>query len=522
MLSSFLDRRRLGVRRAVQRADPRSAAVTVAAILASFGAALAVEHLAHLRVDTIVLAVALGMTLGRTQRNADWLTRRTGLVVLPVVAALATEVARLIAGPGEMVGGALFVLAMSATIWVRRFGPRAAKTGTLAMMPMLTIVLITPASPAGSMWSEENLRTTLWAAVVAVLTFVVVTAIHLVAHRIGLIRPAVPRPAAAPRAAKAVAPGASAVTRFAAGLPVSTTMAIQMGVSLAIALVVGHVVLPEHWSWVVLTAFIVCSGNRGRGDVVHKSALRIIGAGVGTLVATGLFGLFGSGNTVQVVAIFVVLAIGTLLRPVSYAYWAVCVTAAMAFLLSYFGETGPNLLVTRLGGILMGGVIGVTACWFVLPIKSTDVARRRVADVLAALDDLLKSWREHPDQIEDPARLRFEDAVGQFDEISASFEAARRVTQRWRTGPVQADVFDALRHSVGPVRMITEHARREPAVLADPAIAELIEATATTVSEVRRSLADPARPGPSVGDIDVQLAGLAHAAGQLRQPGHRD
>jgi uncharacterized membrane protein YccC len=485
----------------------------VAAILASFGAALALERFAHLRVDTIVLAVALGMTLGRTQQNADWLTRGTGLIVLPVVAALATEVARLTAGPYEVIGGALFVLAMSATIWVRRFGPRAAKVGTLAMMPMLTIVLFTPVSSAGSMWSAENLRATLWAAVVAVMTFVVVAGIQLVARRIGVVRPAVPRRAAAPRSARAVVPNASAVARWAAWLPASTKMALQMGVSLAIALVVGHVVLPDHWSWVVVTAFIVGSGNRGRGDVVHKSALRIIGAAAGTLAATGLFGLFGPGSTVQVVAIFVVLAIGTLLRPLSYAYWAACVTAAMAFMLSYFGETASNLLFTRLGGILLGGTIGVAACWFVLPVKSADVARRRVADVLAALDDLLKSWREQPERIEDAPRVRFEDAVGQLGEISTSFEAARRVTRRWRTGPAQADVFDALRHSVGSVRLISEHAVGKPAVLADPVIAELIVATATTLTEVRRSLADPTRTGPSVGDIEVQLAGLAYATG---------
>lgn len=149
-------------------------------------------------------------------------------------------------------------------------------------------------------------------------------------------------------------------------------MAAQMGVALGAAFAVGHLVLGEHWAWVVLTAFVVCSGNRGRGDVVDKSLLRVAGAGVGTAAATILAGLFGPADPWQVVAIFVLLALGTWSRPLSYAYWAACITAALAFLYGYFGQTAPSLLFERLGGILLGGVLGVAASWFVLPVR-TDI-----------------------------------------------------------------------------------------------------------------------------------------------------
>ena len=65
----------------------------------------------------------------------------------------------------------------------------------------------------------------------------------------------------------------------------STRMAIQMAVALTAAFVVGYVFFAERWAWVVLTAFIVISGNRGRLDVAYKSVLRVLGAAAGTLVA---------------------------------------------------------------------------------------------------------------------------------------------------------------------------------------------------------------------------------------------
>src|SRR5438105_2276783 len=52
----------------------------------------------------------------------------------------------------------------------------------------------------------------------------------------------------------------------------STRMAIQMAVGLTASFLIGHVFFAEHWEWIVLTAFIVNSGNRGRLDVAYKSA----------------------------------------------------------------------------------------------------------------------------------------------------------------------------------------------------------------------------------------------------------
>jgi uncharacterized membrane protein YccC len=269
---------------------------------------------------------------------------------------------------------------------------------------------------------------------VAGLVFLLVSAVQVLARWTGLAVPPAPQRAAR-RAPKQV----------------STKMAIQLGVALAVAFEAGRLILPAHWQWVVLTAFIVCSGNRSRGDVLHKSLLRVGGAGAGTLVATGLLGLFGPGGVGAVITMLVVLGTGTVLRTVSYAYWAGCMTTVMALALGYFGEDAAPLLAIRLVGILLGGVIGVGASWLVLPIKSRNVARKRIAAARRALDALRTAPADQPDEVA-TARGSFEHAMRQLDLIAAPFEAQRWLHRllpgrRGRAGHQQlvADTIDALR-----------------------------------------------------------------------------
>jgi uncharacterized membrane protein YccC len=249
-----------------------------------------------------------------------------------------------------------------------------------------------------------------------------------------------------------------------------------MMVALAAAFAVGRVVFPAHWVWPVLTAFIVCSGNRGRADVVYKGVLRMIGALVGTVLATALVvGVFAPGADTSIVAIFVILTVATWLRPFNYAYWAGCVTAALAFLYGYFGQTGTGLLYTRLEGILYGGLIAIAASWLILPVRTADVLRRRRADALAVLADFLAAIRNEPAQL-DRHLARFDRAVQQLDQIAPPLVAHRLLTRWWRAGTHQADTVDAIRRCAPPMHAIVQADRAaagEPAACVSAAIAAL-------------------------------------------------
>lgn len=375
-------------------------------MLIGLGAGLALARLAHLPPGAVVLATMVGMSLGRTQQSATWPDRAAGLVVVPLAAAAASALSGLLAGRLAVLGSAVFALALSATVLVRGFGALASKIGTLAVLPLLS-PLFTPA------------ESPLWSGVTAAAAFLLVSAMQVLAG-----------------------PGEQLV-RQRSSMAISTRMAAQLAVALAAAFVVGRLVWPAHWQWAVLTAFIVCSGNRGRGDVLHKSVLRVLGATAGTAAATGLFALVTPRGAGFVAAIVVVLIAGIVLRPISYAYWAACVTAAMALLFGLSGENAAPLLLTRLGAIVVGGVLGVAASWLVLPIRSRDVAGRRIAAARTAIEKLRRAGDD------EAARAEVRLAIAQLDVIAPAFNAHRRLHRlipgSRRDKRFLADAFDELR-----------------------------------------------------------------------------
>ena len=380
-----------------RRIDPglrrlRAAAVTVAATLASFGTAALLAHYAGLTTSFVILAVALAVTLGRPgQQGATRQRGLLGLLVVPVIAAGASEVGRQMADHPNL-GDTLFVLAAAGTIFLRRFGPRAVRIGTLATLPLITTLIVpAPVVADGGGWAGRA-----WSALIAVVVLGWVSAAELVAHRFRVLpRPEPVLPVPRPKSSRR--------------LPASTRMAVQMAVALTAAFVVGRTYYPAHWTWVVLTAFIVCSGNRGRGDVLGKGIMRVAGAAAGTLAATALTGVFPPGDRWCVVAIFAVLGVGLWLRQLNYAYWAAAMTAALALLYGYFGQAGSGLLDDRLTEIVVGAVLGIAASWLVLPVRSTDVLRRDLSVALAALADCLgtEASAEH--------HARFRQAVAALD-----------------------------------------------------------------------------------------------------------
>ena len=396
----------------------QEAIVTMLAAIATLLCALAIAP----EPGPAVLAVVLCLSLSRSQLDRDLRGRIEAAIALPIVGLVAVGVGILLHRT-PWIGACVFVTGMFVSIWLRRFGPMAARAGSLIALPFV-VLLTTPhirVTPGGA------IPALLVPVLIALLALLWVGVLHALARRVGFLPPAniKERPA-------------RASTRDSSMRPIaSTRMAIQMAVALTAAFVVGYVFFAERWAWVVLTAFIVISGNRGRLDVAYKSVLRVLGAAGGTFLALTLTFHIGSHDMTTVVQILVAIFLGVWLRPLGYAWWALFVTLALALLQGYSGSSAPLILWPRLEEIVIGAIIGVASAWFVLPVRSTAVLRRRIADTLAILADALDPAT--------PARRSddFVAAIASVEQVASAFRASRLVTRRFRAMQ-PADWVDAL------------------------------------------------------------------------------
>lgn len=396
----------------------REAVVTMTAALGCLACALA---LAPGR-GPAVLAVVLCLSLSRSQLERSRRERIEALLALPLVGLAATGIGLLL-HEARWLGAAVFVAGMFVSIWLRRFGSTVQRAGALIALPFVAL-LVTPHIPASQ---PSAVPAPLLPVLIALLALLWVNALHALSRRTGFLPPLPVR-----ERAPAPAPRESTLRPIA-----STRMAIQMAVALAVAFAVGYVFFAQRWAWIVLTAFIVLSGNRGRLEVAYKSVQRVLGAAAGTVSALLLAPLAGIHGAAAAALILAAVFLGVWLRPLGYAWWALFVTIALALLQGFADLPPTRILWPRLEEIAIGAVIGVATAWCVLPVRSTDALRRRLADALAALADAL-----------DPANAdrtpgAFAAALARVAQMAPAFRSARLVTQRVRA-PQPADWVDAL------------------------------------------------------------------------------
>ncbi|MFI1094593.1 FUSC family protein [Streptomyces sp. NPDC020917] len=213
-----------------------------------------------------------------------------------------------------------------------------------------------------------------------------------------------------------------------------TRLTAQLACAMAAAFAAGHLAFSHRWTWTVITAFVVCSAARSRGDVVHRSGLRIAGAFTGAVTGTLAAHLVAGRAPLAVTVILVYLLAGLWLRDLTYAAWAFCVTSMLAVLHGMDGERGTALLVQRPEGILLGSACGIAAAYFVLPLRTETVLRGRAARALQVLQDLLGATRATEPQPAEMRRLAraFDRATRDLAQAAAPARAHRSVVHRLR------------------------------------------------------------------------------------------
>jgi hypothetical protein len=348
-------------------------AFIVGATAAAFGTMLWIATLFGAGSSVAVLAAVL--TLSRGRRPAEVLEIHGWLREvwrLPLIAILAAGVAVLL-HRHLVLGALLFTAAISFATWLPALGGSYRTLAAAARLPLIAM-LIAPSSPHAPGGLLADLVLLVIAAWVA----------QLYAR---LARWLASRSKSDDLPAPAQAGPARAKSGKISG---HLRMALQTAAALLAAFAIGYPLFAAHWSWCVLTAYIVSAGGPSRGEVFFKGLLRLLGALVGTLVAGMVQHFFVPQGAEAALLIFAFLFLGVWLSEFNYAFWAACMTLTMALLQAAAG-TGAGQLSVRLLAILMGALCAVAAAWLLIPLRTRSYARRLLADALSALDRSLRT-----------------------------------------------------------------------------------------------------------------------------------
>jgi hypothetical protein len=366
-------------------------------VLASFLIVWTICRTMRVDASPAILAAGLAVGLSRGGGVRSWRAFGVRMLVPPLIAVAAAATGLLFAF-SYVAGAALFTSAVSLSVLTRR---------RLLAVPFIAPLAVPVRLPASH---GLALLLVIAAGLVAALCTAPLPERH---------EPRTERPARKPGA-----------------ITPEQRMSAQMAFALAAAFTLGGVLLPAHWFWVVLTAFIVCSGAIARGDAIYKGALRLAGAFAGTLVAALCAPLAGVPEAWRAVVIFAVLLAAMLLRDRNYAYWAAGITLLFALLMQDGSGAGIGIFWLRLAGIALGALCASAAVWLVFPIRTSQLVRRRAADVIAA----------HKAGDREALALRLE----QLERAAAPAALHRRLFRRWNDDQHPAAIADRAREFVKP------------------------------------------------------------------------
>jgi uncharacterized membrane protein YgaE (UPF0421/DUF939 family) len=290
-------------------------------------------------------------------------------------------------------------------------------------------------------------------------------------------------------------------------------IAIQMGIAVGAAIIVGDAISGRRFYWAVIAAFITFMGANTAGEQMRKSVFRVAGTVVGVIVGSVLAHLVGDVVWLQIVVIMVSLFLGLYLFRVNYAFMVVGITVMVSQLYVELDEFSNSLLLLRLAETSVGAGVAILTVLLVLPLHVGRVARVAARQQLEALADLAD---RSLDRLADPAS-----AAGSDLELRA---AARRVDVAYQAlvatiRPMRTPLFGSLAERVAgflATAVAARHYTRSLLLDASTRYADLDARAINDLAAARRQLAD------SVGAVTAALAPAPAASGDHADRGDGD
>ncbi len=170
--------------------------------------------------------------------------------------------------------------------------------------------------------------------------------------------------------------------------PAEIRHAARVAVAVGAAFAIGAIFRPPQAYWIVFTAIIVVQTSVG--GTITASFERLLGTIVGGLIGVGATYLRAKTTLEEGLVISAAAAIAAFAAAVRPSLRVAPITAAIVLLGGAATHMGPiTAAVWRVVEIAIGGVVGVATTLIVFPARARRVVRRRSAEIMRQLAELV-------------------------------------------------------------------------------------------------------------------------------------
>lgn len=172
-------------------------------------------------------------------------------------------------------------------------------------------------------------------------------------------------------------------------IPGNVRVTIQMSIAVTAAVALGDLVSGRRFYWAVIASWVTFMGASNSGEQVRKGSFRVLGTAVGVVLGGIGAHLVGRHTNWAIAVILAALFLGMYFMRISYAFMVVGVTVMVSQLYVQLDEYSNSMLLLRLGETALGAGVTALVVLFVLPLRSSRVARTASRSFLEALDAVL-------------------------------------------------------------------------------------------------------------------------------------
>ena len=170
--------------------------------------------------------------------------------------------------------------------------------------------------------------------------------------------------------------------------------AVQITVASGLAMVFGLMLSRDRWFWAVLTAFLIFTNTKSRGDAAIRALQRSVGTLLGIATGLVLATLIGGYPLLAAPIALLSIFLGFYCLQISYAAMTFFISIVLCLIYGMTGVLTLDLLQLRIEETLIGALAGTVVAFLVFPASTRSTLDLALGRWFDGLSELLAAVKE--------------------------------------------------------------------------------------------------------------------------------